>query len=125
MPQIKTLTVNNGSANVEYVPAGSDANSTVFVNRGDTLQGVSRVTASSNPVPNGAAVQRSMLKLDKKKEVTVDNKVTVQDVALFGLSTALASQTTRAERVAALNELSSLLADPDVQKHIVDHEAFF
>lgn len=125
MPQIKTLTVNNGSANVEYVPAGSDANSTVFVNRGDTLQGVSRVTASSNPVPNGAAVQRSMLKLDKKKEVTVDNKVTVQDVALFSLSTALASQTTRAERVAALNELSSLLADPDVQKHIVDHEAFF
>lgn len=125
MPQIKTLTVNNGSANVDYVPAGSDANSTVFVNRGDTLQGVSRVTASSNPVPNGAAVQRSMLKLDKKKEVTVDNKVTVQDVALFSLSTALASQTTRAERVAALNELSSLLADPDVQKHIVDHEAFF
>lgn len=125
MPQIKTLTVNNGSADVTYVPAGSDANSTVFVNRGDTLQGVSRITASSNPVPNGAAVQRSMLKLDKKKEVTVDNKVTVQDVALFSLSTALAAQTTRTERVAALNELSSLLADPDVQKHIVDHEAFF
>lgn len=125
MPQIKTLTVNNGSADINYVPAGSDANSTVFVNRGDTLQGVSRITASSNPVPNGAAVQRSMLKLDKKKETTVDNKVVVQDVALFGLSTALASQTTRTERVAALNELSSLLADPDVQAHIVDHEAFF
>lgn len=125
MPQIKTITVNNGTADVLYVPAGSDANSTVFVNRGSTLKGVSRITTSLTAAAQGASVQRSRLKFDKKKEVTVDNVVTVSDVALYELSTALNATTTRAERVAALTELSVLLADPDVQKFIVDHEAFF
>lgn len=125
MPQIKTLTVNNGSADIVYQPAGSDANSTVFVNRGDTLRGVSRITASISTPAAGAAVQRATLKLDKKKEATADSTVTVNDVSLYTLGVALSANTTRAERLGALNELISLLWDPDVQTYIVDHESFY
>lgn len=125
MPQIKTLVVNNGSANVSYVPAGSDANSTVFVNRGNTLRGISRITTSINPANLAASVQRSLLKFDKKKEVTVDNIVNVQDVSLYSLSIALNGTTARSERLAALHEFISLLNDSDVQQYIVDHESFF
>lgn len=125
MPQIKTLVVNNGSADVSYVPAGSDANSTVFVNRGNTLRGISRITTSITPAALAANAQRSMLKFDKKKEVTVDDTVTVQDVSLYSLGIVLNGMTTRAERLAALQEFISLLNDPDVQQYIVDHESFF
>jgi hypothetical protein len=125
MPQIKTLTVNNGSAAVSYSPAGSDANSTIFVNRGSTLRGVSRITASNNPVASGALVERNTLKFDKKKEVIVDGQTTIQDVALYNLSTAQNNGTTRTERLAALNELRNLLANPDVETFLVDHESFF
>lgn len=125
MPQIKTLVVNNGSVDVNYTPAGSDANSTVFVNRGSTLRGISRITTSITPAALAANVQRSMLKFDKKKEVTVDNIVVVQDVTLYSLSIALNGTTSRAERLAALQEFISLLNDPDVKDYIVDHESFF
>jgi len=125
MPQIKTLVVNNGSADVSYVPAGSDANSTVFVNRGNTLRGISRITTSITPAAQAANVQRSMLKFDKKKEVTVDNIVNVNDVSLYSLSIALNGATLRQERLAALQEFISLLNDPDVKNYIVDHESFF
>lgn len=125
MPQIKTLVVNNGSADVTYTPAGSDANSTVFVNRGNTLRGISRITTSITPAALVANVQRSLLKLDKKKEVTVDNTVVVQDVSLYSLGIVLNGTTGRDERLAALREFISLLNDPDVQKYIVDHESFF
>ena len=125
MPQIKTLVVNNGSADVTYTPAGSDANSTVFVNRGNTLRGISRITTSITPAALVANVQRSLLKLDKKKEVTVDNTVVVQDISLYSLGIVLNGTTGRDERLAALREFISLLNDPDVQKYIVDHESFF
>ena len=125
MPQIKTLVVNNGSADVTYTPAGSDANSTVFVNRGNTLRGISRISTSITPAALVANVQRSLLKLDKKKEVTVDNTVVVQDVSLYSLGIVLNGTTGRDERLAALREFISLLNDPDVQKYIVDHESFF
>ena len=125
MPQINTLVVNNGSADVTYTPAGSDANSTVFVNRGNTLRGISRITTSIIPAALVANVQRSLLKLDKKKEVTVDNTVVVQDVSLYSLGIVLNGTTGRDERLAALREFISLLNDPDVQKYIVDHESFF
>lgn len=125
MPQIKTLVVNNGSADVTYTPAGSDANSTVFVNRGNTLRGISRITTSITPAALVANVQRSLLKLDKKKEVTVDNTVVVQDVSLYSLGIVLNGTTGRDERLAALREFISLLNDPDIQKYIVDHESFF
>lgn len=125
MPQIKTLALNNGSADVYYVPAGSDANSTVFVNRGSTLRGISRVTASITPAASTANVQRSMLKFDKKKEVTVDNIVNVQDVSLFSLSIALNGMTTQNERLTALTEFVNLLSNYDVQQYIVNHESFF
>lgn len=126
MPQIKTLVANNGSASVSYAPAGSDANSTVFVNRGNTLRGISRITTSITPAAQTANVQRSMFKFDKKKEVTtVDNIVSVQDVSLYSLSIVLNGTTLRTERLAALREFISLLNDPDVQLYIVDHESFF
>lgn len=126
MPQIKTLVANNGSASVSYAPAGSDANSTVFVNRGNTLRGISRITTSITPAAQTANVQRSMFKFDKKKEVvTVDNIVNVQDVSLYSLSIVLNGTTLRTERLAALKEFISLLNDPDVQQYIVDHESFF
>lgn len=125
MPQIKTLVVNNGSVDVSYTPAGSDANSTVFVNRGNTLRGISRVTTSITPATSVANVQRSMLKFDKKKEVTVDNIVVVQDVSLYSLGIVLNGTTARNERLAALQEFISLLNDPDVKNYIVDHESFF
>lgn len=125
MPQIKTLVVNNGSASVSYAPAGSDANSTVFVNRGNTLRGISRITTSISPAAQTANVQRSMLKFDKKREVTVDNIVSVQDVSLYSLGIVLNGTTLRTERLAALREFISLLNDPDVQQYIVDHESFF
>lgn len=126
MPQIKTLVANNGSASVSYAPAGSDANSTVFVNRGNTLRGISRITTSITPAAQTANVQRSLFKFDKKKEVvTVDNIVNVQDVSLYSLSIVLNGTTLRTERLAALKEFISLLNDPDVQQYIVDHESFF
>lgn len=123
MPQIKTLTVNNGSADVNYAPAGSDANATLFINRGESLKGVSKISMSIAPASQTTA--RSVLKLDKKVEQTVEGVVSTRDVALFDLRTAQATSSTRAERVAALNELRSLLGDPAVVDHIVDHEAFY
>lgn len=125
MPQIKTLVVDSGYGNVSYVPAGSDANSTVFVNRGNTLRGISRITASITPAASSANVQRSMFKLDKKKEVTVDNIVSVQDVSLYSLSIVLNGMTTLTERTAALNEFINLLNDNDVRSYIINHESFF
>lgn len=123
MPQIKTLVVNNGAADVSYAPAGSDSNVTMFVNRGTSLKGVSKITSSISPANSTTA--RSVLKLDKKVEQTVEGVVSTRDVALFDLRTALSINSARSERVAALQEFRSLLGDPDVINAIVDHEAFF
>lgn len=123
MPQIKTLVVNNGAADVFYTPAGSDSNVTMFVNRGTSLKGVSKITSSITPANSTTA--RSVLKLDKKVEQTVEGVVSTRDVALFDLRSALSINSARSERVAALQELRSLLGDPDVINAIVDHEAFF
>lgn len=123
MPQIKTLVVNNGAADVSYAPAGSDSNVTMFVNRGTSLKGVSKITSSVTPA--NATTARSVLKLDKKVEQTVEGVVSTRDIALFDLRTALSINSARSERVAALAELRSLLGDPDVINSIVDHEAFF
>lgn len=123
MPQIKTLVVNNGAADVSYAPAGSDSNVTMFINRGTSLKGVSKVTSSVSPANSTTA--RSVLKLDKKVEQTVEGVVSTRDIALFDLRTALSINSARSERVAALAEFRSLLGDPDVINSIVDHEAFF
>lgn len=123
MPQIKTLVVNNGAVDVSYTPAGSDSNVTMFVNRGTSLKGVSKITSSISPANSTTA--RSVLKLDKKVEQTVEDVVSTRDVALFDLRTALSINSARSERVAALQEFRSLLGDPDVINAIVDHEAFF
>lgn len=123
MPQIKTLTVNNGSVDVSYTPAGSDSNATLFVNRGTSLKGVSKISASIATANQSTA--RGVLKLDKKIEQTVEGVVSTRDVALFDLRTAQSMVSTRGERVAALNEFRELLGDPDVINFIVDHEAFY
>lgn len=123
MPQIKTLVVNNGTVDVSYTPAGSDSNVTMFVNRGTSLKGVSKITSSITPANSTTA--RSVLKLDKKVEQTVEGVVSTRDIALFDLRSALSINSARSERVAALQELRSLLGDPDVINAIVDHEAFF
>lgn len=123
MPQIKTLVVNNGAADVSYAPAGSDSNVTMFINRGTSLKGVSKITSSVSPANSTTA--RSVLKLDKKVEQTVEGVVSTRDIALFDLRTALSINSARSERVAALAEFRSLLGDPDVINSIVDHEAFF
>lgn len=123
MPQIKTLTVNNGSVDVAYAPAGSDANATLFINRGQSLKGVSKVSASISAANQNTA--RGVLKLDKKIEQTVEGVVSTRDVALLDLRTAQSVLSTRAERVAALSEFRALLGDPSVIDFIVDHEAFF
>lgn len=123
MPQIKTLTVNNGSVGVVYTPAGSDANATLFVNRGQSLKGVSKISTSVAAANQTTA--RSVLKLDKKVEQTVEGVVSTRDVALYDLRTAQSTLSTRDERVAALSELRALLGDPDIIDFIVDHEAFY
>lgn len=123
MPQIKTLTVNNGTADVNYVPAGSDSNATLFINRGTSLKGISKISASIATANQTTA--RGVLKLDKKIEQTVEGMVSTRDVALFDLRTAQSTLSTRDERVAALSEFRSLLGDADVINFIVDHEAFY
>lgn len=125
MPQIKTLTVNNGTTDTVFVPVGSTANNTTFLSRGSSLKGVSRVTSTHNPVSPNALVQRQSLVLDRNKELTVDGRIVTQKVTLFDLGVAQSVEATREDRLAALNEFKDLLNDTDVVNSIVDNEAFY
>lgn len=125
MPILKTLTVNNGTADVAYNPAASSATTATFINRGGSLKGISRIT-NNHPIPGvNASVQRHSLVLDKQKEVEVNGVLTVQRIALFDLGVAQDVNATRTDRESALNELTSLLADADVRKSIIDNEPWF
>jgi len=125
MPQIKTLTVNNGTTDTTYVPVGSTANNTTFLSRGSSLKGISRITSTHNPVSPSALVQRQSLVLDRNKELTVDGRIVTQKVTLFDLGVAQSVEASREDRLAALNEFKSLLDDTDVVNSIVDNEAFY
>lgn len=125
MPQIKPIVVNNGTSDVTYSPGGSSATSTLFVNRGSTLAGVSKIT-SDHPTANPGANQRQRLVLNKRKEITVDGIVQLVEIGVYDLGIVNSpTGSTRAERLAALTEFRDLLADPDVEASIVDNEAWF
>lgn len=125
MPQIKTITVNNGTSDVPYTPAGSSATSTLFVNRGTTLSGVSKIS-SNHPTANPGANQRQSLVLNKRKEVTVEGIVQQLEIGVYDLGIVNSpTNSTRAERLAALTEFRDLLSDPDIEASIVDNEAFY
>lgn len=125
MPQIKPLAVSNGTSTVTYTPGGSSATSTLFVNRGQTLGSISKVT-SDHPTASPGANQRQRLVLNKRKEVTVDGIVQQQEIGVYDLGIVNSPNgSTRAERVAALTEFRNLLSDADVVASIVDNEAWY
>lgn len=128
MPHIKQLTVNNGTADVKYDPAGGDANSTTFVNRGTTLAAVSIITSAHTPSAANALVVRNKLSLNKKKEVeglTPSAPSIKTNIMAFDLGVAIATDASEVDRSAAYAELLSLLSDPDVKKSIISNEPFF
>lgn len=128
MPHIKQITVNNGTADVKYDPAGGDVNSTLFVNRGDSLSAVSTITVAHTPHAASAAVVRNRVSLNKKREVdglTPSAPKVKANVMAFDLSCALDTTATEDDREAAYSEMLSLLSDPDVRKSIVQNEPFF
>lgn len=125
MPQIKPLAVSNGTSTVTYTPGGSSATSTLFVNRGQTLGSISKVT-SDHPTASPGANQRQRLVLNKRKEVTVDGIVQQQEIGVYDLGIVNSPNgSTRDERVAALTEFRNLLSDADVVASIVDNEAWY
>lgn len=126
MPQIKTLSLNNGSSEVEYAPAAKSNTSVTFVNRSEgSLDAVSSVVSSHPAVTPGQKLQKQTLRLSKNKEVVVQDVAQKANVGLFNLDVTFPSTgTSRAERLAALNEFKAALTDPDIVDSIVDNEAF-
>lgn len=126
MPQIKPLSISNGSATVVYSPAASNLDTTQWVNRGQSLSSVSKITNKHQPIKQGAA-QWQTLSLDKKKEVQLPSgELIISNIGLYELKIANdPSTSTKDERRQALNELINLLQDPDIITSIVENESFY
>lgn len=127
MPQLKPLTLNDGTSDVIYNINGNNQGVTAWQKPGVDQRGDATLTVVKRAAKSSQTTRKSALTLTVPLTTVCPNTcaVTTRGSILLKVEVITSVESTQAERSAAYAQLQDALADPDLKIALSNNESFW